>query len=87
MVQRYGQSLDGERPAVDVLLGAGEYCRFGEILRTQAPEVDGQVYIDSSEVIKIEPRDCIQVKITQAQEYDLAGVIVSESVQENQLDS
>jgi ribosomal protein S12 methylthiotransferase len=35
MVQRYGQSLEGELPEVDFFLGTGEYHRFGEILRTK----------------------------------------------------
>ena len=45
MVQRYGQSLEGELPEVDFFLGTGEY-RFGEILRgrniTQRSFVDTQ---------------------------------------------
>ena len=71
---------------VDGVSEEHEWVQVGR-METQAPEVDGQVYIDSSDLTKIEPGDFIQVKITQAQEYDLAGVIVSESVNENQIDS
>ena len=71
---------------VDGISEDHEWVQVGR-METQAPEVDGQVYIDNSDLTKIEPGDFIQVKITQAQEYDLAGVIVSESTHESELDS
>jgi ribosomal protein S12 methylthiotransferase len=48
-------------------------------MESQAPEVDGQVYIENSDVTSISAGDFVTVKITQAQEYDLAGVIVNDS--------
>ena len=51
-------------------------------MATQAPEVDGQVYIENSDITNISAGDFIKVKITQAQEYDLAGVIVPEDTVE-----
>jgi len=48
MVQRYGNSLEGELPEVDHFLGTGEYHRIEEVLRTQdAPRsyVDTPMYI------------------------------------------
>ena len=63
-----------------------EWVQVGR-MQTQAPEVDGQVYIDNSDLTTIEPGDFIQVQITQATELDLAGVIVSELTDENDLDT
>jgi ribosomal protein S12 methylthiotransferase len=37
MVQRYGQSLEGELPEVDHFLGTGEYHRIVEVLRARQP--------------------------------------------------
>lgn len=53
-----------------------EWVQVGR-MESQAPEVDGQVYIENSDVANISPGDFVNVKITQAQEYDLAGTIVS----------
>lgn len=41
----------------------------------QAPEVDGVIYIES-EGLALEPGDIIEVKITQAADYDLGGEII-----------
>ena len=45
-------------------------------MATQAPEVDGQVFIDGSDE-EIEAGKFYTVKITQTQEWDLAGEVVS----------
>lgn len=45
-------------------------------MATQAPEVDGQVFIDGSDE-DIEAGKFYKVKITQAQEWDLAGEVIS----------
>ncbi len=50
MVQRYGQSLEGELPEVDTFIGTGEYHRINEILTAReaaAPRsyVDTPLYI------------------------------------------
>src|SRR5262249_42708094 len=39
-----------------------------------APEIDGNVYLDSK--TKLKPGDLVQVKIEQADEYDLWGSVV-----------
>lgn len=39
MVQRYGQSLEGELPEVDYFLGTGEYHRITEVLAARAGAV------------------------------------------------
>ena len=71
---------------VDGVSDEHEWVQVGR-METQAPEVDGQVYIDNSDLTKIEPGDFINVKITQAQEYDLAGVLVPNSQLESDVDS
>ena len=43
-------------------------------MQTQAPEIDGVVYIEKSEV---RAGDMLPVKITKAMEYDLAGEAVN----------
>jgi ribosomal protein S12 methylthiotransferase len=54
-----------------------EWVQVGR-MATQAPEVDGQVYIDNSDLTEIEAGSFINVRITQAEEYDLAGVVTNE---------
>ena len=54
-----------------------EWVQVGR-MATQAPEVDGQVYIDNSDLTQIEAGSFINVRITQAEEYDLAGVVTNE---------
>ena len=51
-----------------------EWVQVGR-MESQAPEVDGQVYIDNSDATKFNAGDFINVKITQAEQYDLAGVV------------
>jgi len=63
---------------VDGVSEEHEWVQVGR-METQAPEVDGQVYIDNSDLTNIESGDFINVKITQAQEYDLAGVVVTDA--------
>jgi ribosomal protein S12 methylthiotransferase len=44
---------------------------------TQAPDIDGCVLInDAPEGLKPEPGDFVNVRITEAQQYDLVGEIV-----------
>ena len=52
-----------------------EWVQVGR-MSTQAPEVDGQVFIDNSDLTEISSGSFITVRITQAQEHDLAGVVV-----------
>ncbi len=54
-----------EKNSKDTFIGRSEY---------DAPDVDGLVYVRSSKVLK--PGDFIDVDITDAYEYDLAGVAV-----------
>jgi ribosomal protein S12 methylthiotransferase len=44
----------------------------------QAPEIDGQVYLTGTENLPELPRagDLVEVRITQASDYDLAGEVV-----------
>lgn len=39
MVQRYGQSLEGELPEVDFFLGTGEYHRISEVIANKKPDI------------------------------------------------
>jgi len=39
MVQRYGQSLEGELPEVDFFLGTGEYHRISEVIANKKPVI------------------------------------------------
>lgn len=39
MVQRYGQSLEGELPEVDFFLGTGEYHRIAEVIANKKPDI------------------------------------------------
>ncbi len=39
MVQRYGQSLEGELPEVDHFLGTGEYHRIADVLKARSGEI------------------------------------------------
>ena len=71
---------------VDAVSEDHEWVQVGR-MQTQAPEVDDQVYIDHSGLNNIEPGDFIQVQIAQVTECDLAGVIVSELTDENEIDT
>ncbi|MEI7998033.1 MAG: 30S ribosomal protein S12 methylthiotransferase RimO [Candidatus Omnitrophota bacterium] len=66
-VGRYLKVLieEKEKDSVDTYIGRSEY---------DAPDVDGLVYVRSSKTLK--SGDFVQVKITDAYEYDLAGVVV-----------
>ena len=69
------------RILVDGVSDDHEWVQVGR-MATQAPEVDGQVYIENSDITNIAAGDFVHVKITQAQEYDLAGEIVLEDTVE-----
>ncbi len=46
-------------------------------LSTQAPEVDGVVYLNDGTNEKVNPGDIMSVRITEAHDYDLVGTIMS----------
>jgi ribosomal protein S12 methylthiotransferase len=71
------QQLIGQdvRLLVDGTSEDHEWVQVGR-MESQAPEVDGQVYIDNSDTTRFKAGDFINVRITQAEQYDLAGVVV-----------
>ena len=54
-----------EKDSPDTYIGRSEY---------DAPDVDGVVYVRSPE-LPLKPGDFVQVMITDAYEYDLAGIV------------
>ncbi|HZO11813.1 MAG TPA: TRAM domain-containing protein, partial [Polyangiaceae bacterium] len=48
--------------------------------RGQAPEIDGQVYLTGTEHLERLPRpgELVQVRVTQASDYDLAGEVLAQ---------
>lgn len=66
--------LDGKIGcSFDVVIEGYEDNRIYGRARFQAPEVDGVVYIDSTDTINVKPGDICNVKIIDSELYDLIG--------------
>ncbi len=55
-----------------------EYVQMGRH-GGQAPEIDGQVYLEGSEVEDVRPGEIRRVIVTQSADYDLAGELLPRS--------
>ncbi len=45
-------------------------------LSSQAPDIDGVVYLNDGITEKVSPGDIVPVQITEAHEYDLVGTVL-----------